>query len=105
MSARHNDQHDLVGRLERADAMDHQHIVDIPTHPRLADNFLQRLFGHARIVFERHLGDVRPFVQVAYHADETCNGTDLRIAVTHGRHFRSGIEIPGLYAHRHVSLR
>ena len=55
-------------------------------------------------MFERHLGNFRTFAQVAHHADETRDGTDLRIAMPHGGHFPAGVEIPGLYAHGHVSL-
>ena len=42
------DQHDLVGRRQRADAMDDERIEDVEAALRLGDDRLERLLRHAR---------------------------------------------------------
>src|SRR2546423_14470739 len=52
-----DDQHDLIGGLELADAMDHQYVVQIPARRRFVANLRERFFRHAWIVLEGHGGN------------------------------------------------
>ena len=105
MPARHHHQHNLVGRLEQADAVDHQCIDNIPASPGLTDDFLDRLFGHAGIVLQHHLRDGLALVHVAHHAHKTRDRPDLGVAATQRRNFRADIEILDLYSDCHFQLR
>src|SRR4051812_15036845 len=101
----HPDPHDLVRGPQRANTMHNQNVIDIPARACLRDDLLERFFGHARIVFERHLAHAGTFVHVPDDPDETRYRADLGIATAHGRHFGAGVKILSLYAYRHFSLR
>ena len=71
-------QHDLVARLQRADAMDHAHAADVEAPARLVDHRLDRALGHAGVVLELHRRHAGAVVAVAHRADEAGHGADLR---------------------------
>src|SRR5262249_61613115 len=75
-----DDQHDLVGRLELADAVDDEHVHHLPALLRLVDDFRDRLLGHARVVLEGHRAHGRAVVRVAAYADEARDRADLGVA-------------------------
>ena len=74
------DEHDLVGGLQRADAMDDERVDDVPARLRLVDDRRERLLGHARVVLERHARDGGVVVDVAHGADERGDRADRAIA-------------------------
>src|SRR5271165_578563 len=99
--AGHDDEHDLLGGLELADAVDDEHVVHAPACPGLVDDVVERLLGHARIVFQRervHRGGV---VDVAHETDERGDRADARVAAAQCRDLARDVEILGLNAHRH----
>src|SRR5437762_26523 len=73
-------QDDLIGRLELADAVDHQRVVDVPARFRLVDDCRQRLLGHARIMLEREGLHGSGLVDVAHETDECRDSAYARIA-------------------------
>ena len=87
------DQHNLVERFERTDAVDDQRIVKIPALARLVDNAGNRLFGHAGIMLERKRTDRRTIVDIAHLADEGSDRADSRISPAQPRNLGPGIEI------------
>src|SRR5437667_9719 len=78
--AGHDDQHDLIGGLQLADAMDHERIVDAPSRLGLVDDPRERLLGHARIMFERERGYGRCVVDVADETDKRGDRAYARVA-------------------------
>ena len=67
--------------FERTHPMDDERIGDVPARLRVVDDRRERLFGHARIVLERHARDRRIGIDVADRADERRDRADRAIAV------------------------
>ena len=105
MCTRHHHQHDLIGRLQGANPMHHPRIENAPACHGLIDNLLQRFFGHAGVVFQRHGADAVAFVHVAADADETGHGTDARFTRPHGSDLGRDIEVGLLHSHLRMGWR
>ena len=76
----HDDQHDLIGGLQLADAMDHERIVDAPSRLGLVYDPRERLLGHDRIMFDRERGYGRCVVDVADETDKRGDRAYARVA-------------------------
>ena len=73
---------------------------------RLCLNFLQRLLGHAGVMFQRQLCDVVAFIQVAYQSGKTDHGAGLPVVLSaQSFEFSTRIKIVCLYANHAISLR
>src|SRR5205085_1010861 len=105
MTARDHYQHDLVGWLEAADAMHDERIEHAPSRARLFNDAGNRLFRHARVMFERHLRHVVAIVDVAHHADKTGDRTYTRITGTQRSDLMTCVKVFSLNANRHSALR
>ena len=99
------DEHDLVGGLERPDAMDDEGIGDVPARFRFVDDGGERLFRHARIVLERHARNGSVGIDVAHGADERGDRTDRAIAVAQRGELAAGVEIFSLDSHWHAHCK
>ena len=91
-------QHDLVRGFERANAVDHQCIDDIPAPLRFLHDFGQCFFRHAGVVFQGHFGNRGAVIQIAHQADEAGDCADSGITPAQIKDFRAEVEIFGLYA-------
>ncbi len=96
-----DDQNDLVGRLQLADAVDDEHVHHVPAVLRLGDDVLERPLGHAGIVLEGHLRHRSAVVGVAADTDETRYRAYLGSIAAQRGDLGAGVEVLGLDAHRH----
>src|SRR5262245_3935229 len=86
MAARDRHQHDLVVRLQLAVAVDHGVVHDLPARARLFDDLLDRVFGHARVVLERHR------IIAAHLADEARHRADA-VVLLDVEHLEPEVEV------------
>ncbi|OIQ80798.1 hypothetical protein GALL_374480 [mine drainage metagenome] len=84
--------------------MDHQRVMDIPTRPGLANDALQRLFGHARIMLQRHACNIGAGIEVANLANKGGHRPVVGARQPHAGDFGPGVEILGLHPNRHFNL-
>ena len=103
MCAGDSHQHDRIGWPQHADAMDHENIDHLPARAGLSHDFLERLFGHPRVVLQGHAGDVATFVHIAHQTDEACDSADRRIVLAQSGNLSAQLEFLGLDAHCHIS--
>src|SRR5260221_1894270 len=96
-----DDEHDLVGGLQLADAVNHEHFHYVPAGLRLGDDFFEGLLGHAGIVFESHLRHRGAVVGVAAYPDKARHRADLRVAASERRDLGARVEVLRLDTHRH----
>src|SRR6185369_3777806 len=66
--ARDAHQHDAVARNQRAHAVDHERVEELPARMGLRADVLEGALGHAGIVLERHALDGVAVVRVAHQA-------------------------------------
>ena len=106
MAARHRNQHDGIARQQPADPMDQRDVEQGPARLRVLDQRGQRLLGHARIVFQRHRGNIAAIVHVTCQADEAGDGADVGAAMSQGVDFHPQLEGFALHHYLHrFSLR
>ena len=94
-------QHDLVGGRERADAMNHERVDDVPARFRLVDDGRERLLGHAGVMLERQRCHRRLVVDIADRPDEHGDGADAPVAAAQRGELARDVEVGGLDADRH----
>ncbi|MNN37313.1 hypothetical protein D3C81_1512520 [compost metagenome] len=103
MGAGRADEDNRLARFQGADAVQHFQLEQRPALLGLDGNLAEGLFGHARIVFEEHPGDVEAVIEVAHVADKTHHRTHADIGIVHGIDFGTRVERGGLHANRHGS--
>src|SRR5687767_5823313 len=92
------DEHDRLGRRELADAMDDADVVDVEALLRLADDVLERLLGHARIVLERQRRNGGIVVHVAHRTDERRDRANTPVMSSKPRDLLADVERFALHA-------
>jgi hypothetical protein len=76
----HRHHHDLVERLQEADAVDHAGAQDVEALVGLVDHGLDGLLGHAGVVLQLHRGDGAAVVAVPHRADEAADRAHALVA-------------------------
>jgi hypothetical protein len=57
--------------------------------------------GHPRVMLQRHVQHVAPFVQIARQPDEGGDRSDARIGAPQARQFSADLEVLLLHSNRH----
>ena len=96
MRSGHGHHHDLVERLEQADAVHDTRAPKAEALRRVVDHRVDRPLGHAGVVFELHRLHPAALVPVAHRAHERGDRADRRVAGTQRGHFGTEVEVAGL---------
>ncbi len=99
------DHDDTVAGPELAVAVDNQRFLKGPAAPGLGLDFGQRLFGHFRIMFQRHRLDRLVAGDIADQADKAANAADAVISFGKALHLLSDVEIVRLHPDHAFILR
>src|SRR5262245_6905058 len=92
-------QHDVVARLEGADAVHDQARLQRPACMRLRLDALKFALGHARIVLEHHAGNGFARIVGAHEPREGDDGADIAAAGRQPGDLGADLEVGGLDAH------
>src|SRR5262249_35862801 len=91
------DQHDALPWFESAVTVDDEDGLERPAALRLGLDLRQLLFGHARIMLERHGADGAAACHIPDQPDEADDATDVLAAGRKPRQFDADIEVLALY--------
>ena len=79
MCASNCNQHNLILRLQAANAVNNQAIDYIPTHFCFVFNCLKRLFCHARVMLQRERTNRDAIVDISHQTHKTHNRTNASL--------------------------